>query len=263
MEITSAQIKYFKKGRFDAVCNEGVKHTKVLPYLSVVQSVEGNYDIALGNRDMLQTSDGGFFIAPSNIRQTIVHHVNKKSEKMSARWIFVEIIINKTFSLDSLYQFPTVINEELKSELNQLFDRIFATDDIWQNYSDCYALMGRLLKAATPTPAHIHSGVQAAVAYINENYRSEITINALANIAKMSESNFYAVFKKQMSISPIAYLNNYRLSIAADRLTDTSDTASEISYSVGIGDPLYFSKLFKKTYGITPKEYRSMYRKKQ
>ena len=85
----------------------------------------------------------------------------------------------------------------------------------------------------------------------------------LAGISNMSESNFYAAFKKQMAISPIAYLNNYRLSIAADRLTDTSDTVSEISYSVGISDPLYFSKLFKKTYGMTPKEYRIMYQKGQ
>ena len=65
-----------------------------------------------------------------------------------------------------------------------------------------------------------------------------------------------------MGISPIAYLNNYRMSVAADRLADTPDTISEISYSVGIQDPLYFSKFFKKTYGMAPKEYRFIYQKK-
>ena len=53
-----------------------------------------------------------------------------------------------------------------------------------------------------------------------------------------------------MGISPIAYLNNYRMSVAADRLVDTSDTVSEISYLVGIQDPLYFSKFFKKYMGV-------------
>ena len=42
-----------------------------------------------------------------------------------------------------------------------------------------------------------------------------------------------------------------------------SYTVSEISYSVGINDPLYFSKLFKKIYGMSPKEYRAVYQSKK
>ena len=261
MEITGVQIKSFKKGGFYSVSNEGVKHVKVLPYLSIVQSLEGSYEIALGNGEALKTEDGGFFIAPAHVQQTIVHHVNRSSKKMSARWIFVDVEINKSFSVDGLYQFPVVIRGSLKNELHSLFDRIFETDDIWKNYSDCYALMGHLVNAATPIPHKIHRGIQDAVAYINEGYRQEITVKALASIANMSESNFYAAFKKQLGMSPIAYLNHYRLSIAADRLSDTSETVSAISYAAGINDPLYFRKLFKKTYGMTPKEYRLMYRK--
>lgn len=263
LEITGAQIKILKKGGFYSVSNEKEQHTKVLPYLSVVQSIEGSYDIALGTGEELQTGDGGFFIAPSHVQQTIVHHVNEKSGKMSARWIFIDVEINKSFSLDTLYQFPTVVNGDLKNELNTLFDRIFETEDIWQNYSDCYALIGHLVKIATPIPKKGDTGIQMAVAYINENYRDKVTIKHLASLANMSESNFHAAFKKQMGTSPIAYLNNYRLSVAADRLTDTTDTVSDISYSVGINDPLYFSKLFKKIYGMAPKEYRFTYQSKQ
>lgn len=262
LEITNVNIKFFQKNGFYSVCNENVKHVKVLPYLSIVQSVEGSYDIALGNGEQEQTGDGGFFIAPAGVQQSIVHHVNKKSGKMTCRWIFIDVEANKSFPLDSLYQFPVVLNDNRKNELNILFDRIFATNDIWENYSDCYKLLGYLLQTATPKKNEPHQGIQNAIAYIAEHYTEQITVKALANISNMSESNFYAAFKKQLGASPVAYLNHYRLSVAAEKLVQTDSTVSEISYSVGINDPLYFSKLFKKTYGMTSKKYRSVYRRR-
>ncbi len=261
MDITSAHIKFFQKSGFYSVQNENIKHVKVLPYLSIVQSVEGSYDITLGCGEQKQTNDGGFFIAPSNVQQNIVHHVNKKSGKMTCRWIFIDVEINKAFSLDNLYQFPVVINDERKNELNTLFDRIFATNNIWENYSDCYKLLDILVQMATPIKK-IHQGIQRTISYIAEHYSEQITVNNLANISNMSESNFYAAFKKHIGASPIAYINQYRLSIAAEQLTQNSMTVSEISYSVGINDPLYFSKLFKKIYGTTPKKYRNIYQNK-
>lgn len=262
MEITSANIKYFKKSGFDSVSNEGETHVKILPYLSVVQSVEGNYDIALGNGNLEHTEEGGFFVAPSGVKQHIVHHTNKKSGKMTCRWIFIDVEVNKTFSLDALYRFPVVINDDGKDKLNELFNRIFSTNNVWDNYSDCYKLLGCLIQMATPLKNETPSGVQKAISYTKEHYREQITVSVLAKIANMSESNFYAAFKKHIGNSPIAYLNNYRLSIAADRLILTNQTISEIGYSVGIIDALYFSKLFKKTYGIPPTKYRIVYRNK-
>lgn len=260
LDIKKVQIGFFKKAGFQSVFNENVKHIKVLPYLSVVQSTEGSYDIALGDGVMQQTQDGGFFIAPSEVQQTIVHHVNRESGGMSARWIFLDVAINGTYSLDALYQFPTVINDERKTELNEIFDRLFATDDIWENYSDCYRLLGYLMKFSSPIKKEPHKGIQNAVTYITEHYAEPISVCRLAAISNMSPSNFYATFQKTLGNSPISYLNHYRLSLAADQLTETNQTISEISYSVGINDALYFSKLFKKTYGVTPKEYRRIFR---
>lgn len=259
MEIVNANIKYFKKAGFNLVYNENIKHVKVLPYLSIVQSVEGSYDITIGNGEQKQTEEGGFFIAPSDIQQTIVHHVNQDSKKMTARWIFLDVEVNKVFALDALYRFPVVVNDDRKRELNRLFDRLFATDDIWVNYSDSYKLLGYLIQMATPIQTEAHTEIQCAVAYMMEHYTERITVEMLSNMAAMSTSNFYATFKKNMGCSPIAYLNHYRLSIAADMLINTDKSVSAISYLVGINDVMYFSKLFKKAHGISPKEYRSMY----
>jgi len=260
LDIKKAQIVFFKKAGFQSVFNENVKHIKVLPYLSVVQSSEGSYDITLGDGAMQQTGNGGFFIAPSEVQQTIVHHVDRKSGGMSARWVFLDVAINGTYKLDALYRFPTVIRDERKDELNAIFDRLFATDDVWENYGDCYRLLGYLMQFSTPIKQAPHKGIQAALTYITEHYAEPISVSKLAALSNMSPSNLYATFQKKLGNSPISYLNHYRLSLAADQLTETDQTVSEISYSVGINDALYFSKLFKKTYGVTPREYRRTFR---
>lgn len=261
LEIKNIEIKHFGKHGFYGAKNENLRHVKILPYLSIVQSVEGSYDITLGNGKAEKTGERGFFIAPAGVEQTIVHHVSPENKTMTCRWIFLDVVINKTISIDTLYQFPTVINDERKHILNAFFDRLFETDDIWENYGDCYKLMKYLVQAANEAPNEIHKDVQRTISFMREHYSEEIRIVALAEAAGMSESNFYAIFKKYTGTSPIAYLNNYRLSVAADRIIETKSSVSEIAYSVGINDPLYFSKLFKRTYGTSPKEYRQIHQK--
>lgn len=260
LEIKQAEIRYFKKSGFTSDSVENVRHVKVLPYLSVVQSVDGSYDITLGNGEKQQTGNGGFFIAPSEIQQTIVHHIDPKSGRMTCRWLFIDVEINKAYKLDSLYCFPVVIDDPVKKELNELFDVLFATDDLWENYSYCYKILGLLLKSSTLSKNYITPAIQNAVDYMVNNFASQIDVNKLANIANMSESNFYATFKKQFKTTPIAYLNHYRLSLAAEKIMESDRALYEICSGVGIADPLYFSKLFKRTYGMTPREYRLLHR---
>ncbi|MBE6597631.1 MAG: AraC family transcriptional regulator [Ruminococcaceae bacterium] len=261
LDIKNAEIKLLKKGRLYSERCDNVKHVKVLGYLSIVQSIEGSYDISIGNGETKATGDGGFFIAPAGVQQTIVHHINKKSGRMICRWLFIDVEINKAYKLDSLYDFPLIINDKDKELLSALFDRIFGSEDLFENYSDCYRLLSYLIKRATPIKKLPNKSVQGTIAYITEHYAERISVSDLANISNMSESNFHAVFKKIMGESPISYLNHYRLSLAAEALTETESSIGEISYSVGISDPLYFSKLFKKTYGMTPREYRGVHKR--
>ena len=59
-------------------------------------------------------------------------------------------------------------------------------------------------------------------------------------------------------MSPIKYLNNYRLSVASDLLTKTNDSVKTIAEKVGINDQFYFSKLFKAKYFKSPQQYRKI-----
>ncbi len=256
MEIKKVTIKNIQKGSLSSSICEGIQHIKILPFLSIVQAVEGCYEIRLGDGKMLNTGEGGFFVAPSDMQQTIVHHVNKQSGKMNARWIFIDVIINDAHHFDKLYQLPIIADEKTKYELNDYFDILFENRGILEDYACCYRILSILLNISKEKKGNTKNPVYLAVEHIEQHYSSDIRVSDLAKSACTSESNLYALFKKNFGISPIAYLNRYRLSVAAQMLSETDLNISSIGLKTGIKDSLYFSRMFKRSYGVSPREYR-------
>lgn len=260
MDIQKADIKLFELGSLNSRECENVEHIKVLPWLSVVQAKEGNYDIALDNQSRKNTGDGGFFIAPAGVQQDITHHVHSKSGVMRARWLFIDAIINETISPDFFYDFPTILPTEYCDELNSIFDTLFSTEDIFEKYACCYRVLKILVKIGQPKLHKSNEPMVSVFDYIRKNYMKEIRVEDMAKYLNMSESNFYAVFKKHFGLPPIAYINKFRISVAEEKLKKTDDTIAKIASSVGISDPIYFNKLFHRDYQVSPKEYRKKYK---
>ncbi|MDD3361971.1 MAG: AraC family transcriptional regulator [Hespellia sp.] len=98
--------------------------------------------------------------------------------------------------------------------------------------------------------------IKIVVKYVAEHYNEPITLSQMAKLCYYSDSHFMKFFKLQMKESFISYLNNYRLTIAARMLTSTPLSILEIANHVGFNNLSYFNRLFKKRYGITPKQMR-------
>ena len=64
-------------------------------------------------------------------------------------------------------------------------------------------------------------------------------------------------FKETMGVSFIQYLNDYRLEIAAELLTTTTDNILDIAFHTGFNNISYFNRCFKNKYGVSPGRYRS------
>ena len=92
--------------------------------------------------------------------------------------------------------------------------------------------------------------------YIQEHLREPVTLADLARQAHLSPTHFARVFKQQFQVSPIYYLLQQRVSLAASLISETSMPFKEISQAVGYADPYYFSRLFKKMTGLSPTAYR-------
>jgi AraC-like DNA-binding protein len=79
----------------------------------------------------------------------------------------------------------------------------------------------------------------------------------MAEHAELSESHFSRLFKEQTGHSPVDYFIYLKMQHACSMLTLTQSTVKEISDTLGYSDAYYFSRLFKKVIGVSPREYRS------
>jgi len=94
--------------------------------------------------------------------------------------------------------------------------------------------------------------------YIESEYDKCITLEQLADMAYMSVPHLCLQFKKHFKTSPIAYLIRQRMHQAAYFLQDKNLKISAVAHQVGYDDLFYFSKLFKKHYGSSPRALRQL-----
>ncbi|MBP3899974.1 MAG: response regulator [Blautia sp.] len=106
------------------------------------------------------------------------------------------------------------------------------------------------------------SGVQTfvgkAIDYVRDNYGDQdLTIDKICGILGVSAAYFSTTFKKETGKTFIAFLTDYRMEQAVQRLVEGDDKTYVIAAQVGYADPAYFSYVFKKSFGVSPSKYRS------
>lgn len=102
--------------------------------------------------------------------------------------------------------------------------------------------------------------IMLALQYIQENYNENIAINELAERYGMSPNYFSSVFKKELKQSTVNYITEFRIKKAREFLVETDKSVVEIAKKVGYEDSQYFFRVFKKSTGLTPLQYRQQNR---
>lgn len=94
--------------------------------------------------------------------------------------------------------------------------------------------------------------------YIQKNYHQQsISLHSVAKEVNISPNHFSAIYSQETGETFINYVTRIRLEHAKILLKTTNMRTSEVGYEVGYNDTHYFSYVFKKNMGITPKEYRN------
>ena len=100
--------------------------------------------------------------------------------------------------------------------------------------------------------------IQSALQYIDQHYTEEsISLNSVARAINVSTNYLSAIFSQTQGQSFVEYLTQKRMTRAKQFLRQSNKRTGEIAAEVGFKDPRYFSFVFKKTQGCTPREYRA------
>lgn len=101
--------------------------------------------------------------------------------------------------------------------------------------------------------------LQQVKAYLEEHYREQITLDLVAGRFYLNKFYLARSFREQFGTTVLGYLNQIRITHAKQLLRFSDLTAETIGREVGIPEPGYFSRVFKKVEGVTPGEYRRMW----
>ena len=98
--------------------------------------------------------------------------------------------------------------------------------------------------------------IRIALDHIESHYADPITLDSLAHLSHLGTSRFSELFRKHMSISPMRYVNNFRMQIAESLLAYSHLTVTQIADHLGYQSIHYFSRAFSKHFGTSPSDCR-------
>ncbi len=103
-------------------------------------------------------------------------------------------------------------------------------------------------------------GFNPAVSFIKDHYMEFLTLDDIVKQCNLSKNHFTRLFKKEYGVTPMVYLNRYRVSVAKFVLATTIETVDEIAIKAGFSNTSYFCAVFKKFEGCTPTVYRERHK---
>lgn len=147
-----------------------------------------------------------------------------------------------------------------KEMIHELQDCKIGYEDLLTMYlRQIFLLVQRTRQEERPTVStYIQEEMEFARRYFNEHYNEPISIQEYAESRNMSVCYFQRNFKQIVKHTPMQYLLTIRVNNAASLLETTDYSMAEIAAIVGYEDPLYFSRLFRKIKGVSPRDYRNL-----
>ena len=195
--------------------------------------------------------------SPSEINDFVDTYLQSIHETLASRMFRNYVVLNIRFAVTAFLESLGVAKEEymnitknygqemsMKAEkVHDYFVRMLETAISFREKESDYQRRNILRKALD---------------YINANYHKEaLSLNSVANEVDVSANYLSTIFSQSMQKTFIEYVTGKRMEKAKKLLRNSDKSSGEIASEVGYKDPHYFSFVFKKTQGCSPREYRT------
>ena len=177
---------------------------------------------------------------------------------MLRQFVLVESLLSAVSLLESI----GLSRDEIAEKLGELSDPVKYNESVDTAKGYVRSLLTVMIEHRNKLSDQRYSDIiEKAQAYIRDNYQNDdMSLQTVSSHVNVSSNHFSAIFRKETGSTFIDYLTNVRMEKAKDMLVTTSMKTSDVGFEVGYRDPHYFSYIFKKTQGMSPKEFRRLKR---
>lgn len=207
-----------------------------------------------------------FFILPKGKAHS---YGSDKSNPWTIYWLHFDGEKARFFSegLDK----PTVLNAQKDSRIENrlnLFEEIYSTlkngyskNNLEYSITSLFHFLGSLkflgaYRESLYATQNQHNISDEAIHFMRENIHKRLTLKEISDYIGLSVSHFSSVFQKKTGYSPLNYHSQLKIQQACHYLDFTDMKINQISMTLGFEDPLYFTRVFSKTMGVSPSNYR-------
>mgnify|MGYP002407464736 CR=1 FL=1 len=236
----------------------------------------GTIDCLIGMERIQLNQGSGLFV-----NSGVIHRYESKDGGLLPNILFApEFIAPKEFAVYKKHVLPVLLSgcdymvfcndkhwqKDLLIRLNEIYRVVQMNEPMMEihiqilistMWSDFFENIQILFPMKKPTGyITLQSRLHLMLQFISDHYMNRITLEDIANAASISKSEALRCFQKGIQTSPVNYLIEYRLSRAKELLQSTNNTVTDIASAVGFESVSYFSRIFTKSVGMTPKAYR-------
>lgn len=260
--VSASKLVFFKVERYQ-FSRTNTFDTSHLPRpqfcLGLVLSGQATYHDCLDGRDV-QVGVGDLIFVPIGARYISSWQGEPDIEYISLHFLFEQAAV---FTKAQGFMLQKVTPEDLEATkaifLHALAhytgDEVERLTVLGNFYTLLATLFPHLLRSKTN---ELDTRIFRAVTYIEEHYSEELSVEDLAKVAHMSVSRFFPLFRASLHLSPIEYINHYRINRAIILLMSGERySIEEISEATGFQSSAYFRRVFKKITGQSPRTYRA------
>ena len=251
------QCRFLESGFYTVAKRKIYSHPKP-PFNRIFLFMSGGAEIEIGD-SMHGLSDNKIYLIPKN--QAFKASYNVGSEFFYFHFLledyFGHDVFGQTAGIACIKDKPHLFCEITEGYLAQDFEGLIA----WQS-----SLFNAILVFSTPLLDSVSLQSFKAMKYhdlliyLKENCSASLRVNDLCEKVGMSRAALSKGFKRELGVSLKQYLIRLLMKRAREMLVSSEFRISEIAYILGYEDPFYFTRIFKKYMGETPRKYREQTR---